>query len=168
MNANGSLNTTYGTNGVALLPGYVSGPLLLQSDGKVLFASYGSIDRTTAPTPVVFPAPVLVTTGTGKKTKVSGVTAFFNTAVDPGMASNVKIYQVRIGTKGRKYIKVKRATYNATNNSVLLQFAKPAKLNNKGYTITFLASTGIVGVGSPILNGGAAYSVYVPPTATTT
>ncbi len=167
LNPNGTLNTSYGTNGMAILPSYVSnGPLLVQNDGKIVFISSDGIGRTTPPAPLVFPSPVLITKGTGSKTKVSGVTIFFNTSVNPGMASNIKIYRVHIGTKGRRNIKLRNATYDGANNSVSLQFRKPAKLNKKGYRIIFMASTGIVGSGSQLLNGGSAFAIYVPPTAT--
>jgi hypothetical protein len=109
----------------------------------------------------------LITTGTGNKTKVSGITVFFNTAVNSTMASNGKIYQVRIGRKGKNLIKIKRATYNSSNNSVTLHFRGSSKLNKKGYQVLIAASTGIVEADAEILNKGAVYMVYAPPTPAT-
>jgi uncharacterized delta-60 repeat protein len=162
----GVLNTSYGTNGVALLPETPQGRLLVQGDDKVVFVDDdGEIDRTTAPVPQVFPTPpVLITNSTGKN--VTGITVFFNTAVNPGMASNVKLYMVKVGAKGKNFIKIKRATYNASNNSVALQFKGSVKLNKKGYTVIIAASTGIVESGAEILNNGAAFSIFVPATST--
>ena len=123
--------------------------------------------RTTAPVPVVVSSPpnYLVTNSTGKK--VTGITIFFNTAVNPAMAQNVKIYMVRVGTKGKNYIKIKRATYNASNNSVTLMFKGSVKLNKKGYQVLIAGSTGIVEAGAEILNNGAMLAVFVPYTSTT-
>ena len=92
----------------------------------MVFTHATAIARTTAPTPVVMTAS-LITTGTGNKTKVSGITVTFNTAINPALAQNVKLYQVKIGAKGKKFIKIKKATYNAATNSVSLLFKGKAQ-----------------------------------------
>ena len=122
----------------------------------MIFTDGSAIFRTTAPTPVVMTAS-LITTGTGNKTKVSGITVTFNTAINPALAQNVKLYQVKIGTKGKKFIKIKSATYNAATNSVSLLFkGKAQKINKKGYTVLIAASLGIVKSenGTNLLNNG--------------
>ena len=64
---------------------------------------------------------------------------------------------MKIGAKGRKFIKIKKATYNAATNSVSLQFkGKAVKINKKGYTVLIAASMGIVKSenGTNLLNNG--------------
>ena len=64
----GTLDTTYGTGGVALLPGTVNSHLLVQTDGKVVYLTPSNIYRTTAPVPAV-QSTAIVITGTGRKAK---------------------------------------------------------------------------------------------------
>src|SRR5262249_29963787 len=96
----GTLNSSYGTNGVALLPASVGTRLLVQSDGKVLFVSGNdSVARTAAPAPQVASTSIIVV-GTGKRAKATGVTITFNTDVNPTLATNASSFVVR-AVKGR-------------------------------------------------------------------
>ena len=168
LTASGALNPSYGSNGVALLGTTypIVSQLLGQSNGNVDFTDGSYVYQTTPPGPAVATQTpgVLLLTPNGKN--VTGITVFFNTSVNSTMASNVKLYAVRIGTKGRSYIKVKRATYNASNNSVTLSFRSAVKLNKKGYQVMITGSTGIVASGAGILNNGAPFSVFISATAT--
>jgi uncharacterized delta-60 repeat protein len=164
LTTSGSLNPSYGSNGVALLPESPTGRLLVQADGKVVFSTGSSIARTTAPVPLVV-SETLVTTGTGKKAGVSGVTIQFNTSVNPTLASNKAYYQVRVGTKGKKFFKIKSVTYNASTRSVTILFSKSAKLNKAGYQV-LIAGSGIVEASGELLNNGGVLPVFVSATTT--
>jgi uncharacterized delta-60 repeat protein len=167
LTTSGSLNTNYGSNGVAILPVGVSGRLLVQSDGRAVFSSPPTgnnvIGRTTAPAPQV-ESMSLVTTGTGGSTKVSAITVQFNTSINSNLASNVTLYRVKIGTKGNTFLRVRKAIYNASDNSVTLQ-VRQARVSKKGYTV-FIDGSGIIKSGAEVLGNGAKVSVYVPPTVT--
>jgi uncharacterized delta-60 repeat protein len=159
----GSLNPSYGSNGVAQLPESVSGALLVQSDGRVVFSSGDSVVRTTAPAPQVVSVS-LVTTGTGKRINVSALTVQFNTNVKASLAANVKYYQVLVGTKGRKFLRLKSASYNANTYTVTLQ-VQSTRLSKLGYTV-MITGSGIVKSGAALLDNGSVLSEYVAPTVT--
>jgi uncharacterized delta-60 repeat protein len=163
LTTSGSLNPSYGASGVAQLPESVSGPLLVQPDGRVVFSSGDSVVRTSAPAPQVVSVS-LVTTGTGSRTKVSAVTVQFNTNINGSLASNAKLYQVLIGTRGRKFLRVKSASYNSGTYTVTLQ-VQPTKLSKLGYTV-MITGSGIVKSGTALLDNGSVLSEYVSPTAT--
>jgi len=166
LTSSGSLNTSYGSNGVALIPETPSGRLLVQADGKVVFNTGGSIVRTTAPVPQVA-STSLVMTGTGKRAKVTAITLQFNTSVNPSLASNVKLYQVRVGQKGKNFLKIKRVTYNASMNSLTIQLSKPTKISSKGYQV-LVTGSGIIEASGEILDNGSVLPVNVSSTPTPT
>ena len=96
----GTLDPTYGTGGVALLPQSVNSRVLVQTDGKVIYNSDLGVARTTAPPPAVA-STTIITQGTGKNAKATGVTISFNTAINPALVKNVKIFVLR-AAKGRQ------------------------------------------------------------------
>ena len=163
LTASGSLNPSYGSNGVALLPESPTGRLLVQADGKVVFNTGSGIARTTAPVPQVVSTSLTVT-GTGSA-KVSAITLQFNTSVNPSLASNVKLYQVRIGQRGRRFLKIKSVFYNASTNSLTIQLRQCAKLSKQGYQV-LVTGSGIIEASGEILNNGLVLPVYVAPTTT--
>ena len=118
----GTLDTTYGTGGVASCRECVNSHLLVQTDGKVIYLNPSNIYRTTAPVPAV-QSTAIVITGTGSKAKASGVTITFNTAVNPTLARNVKIYVLR-GGKPKKTLKLKGPVLDATGRMLTFNFAK--------------------------------------------
>jgi uncharacterized delta-60 repeat protein len=158
MTSAGSLDTAYGTSGVALLPASDDGRLLVQTDGKVLFLSGNEVARTTAPAPQVA-STTIVTTGTGKKASATGVSLTFNTAINPALASNVKVYVVRAG-KGKKLFKIKKLAYNPANYTLTITFAKTPV--GKGFQV-LIAPGGIVGVDGEVLNNN---TIIVAPSTT--
>ncbi len=158
MTSAGALDTTYGTGGVALLPDSVDSRLLIQTDGKALFLSGNEVVRTTAPTPQVA-STTIITTGTGKKAEATGVTLTFNTAVNPSLASNAKVYLIRAG-KGRKLIKIKKVSYDATKQALTFSFAKTPV--GKGFRI-LIAPGGIVAADGQVLNND---TITIAPSTT--
>lgn len=120
----GTLNASYGTGGVALLPAGMGSRLLVQSDGKVLFVSAGdAVARTTAPALQVV-ATTIVTIGTGRKARATGVTITFNTDINPTLAANSSAFVVH-PRKGRRAIRMKRGgvSYNAATRTLTIRFA---------------------------------------------
>ena len=65
--------------------------MVVQSDGKILLNTYSGVARATAPAPAVASTSI-ITHGTGKNASATGVTITFNTAVNPALASNLKVY----------------------------------------------------------------------------
>ncbi len=157
----GTLDTTYGTGGVALLPGTVNSHLLVQTDGKVVYLNPSNIYRTTAPVPAVQSAAI-VTTGTGSKAKAAGVTITFNTPVNPTLARNVKIYMLR-GGKPKKTLKLKGPVLDATGRMLTFNFAK--RSIGKGFLLVITPGA-IVGADGEVANGGAPITITIPPTVT--
>jgi hypothetical protein len=80
------------------------------------------------------------------------------------LASNVKYYQVLVGTKGRRFLRLKSASYNASTYTVTLQ-VQPTRLSKLGYTV-MITGSGIVKAGTALLDNGSVLSEYVPPTVT--
>jgi uncharacterized delta-60 repeat protein len=157
----GALDTTYGTGGAALLPESISSQVLVQSDGKVLFNTYDGVVRTTAPVPAVASTSI-VSTGTGKKVSATGVTITFNTAVNPTLAENVKVYVLR-GGKRKKTIRIKKVSLDATGLDLTFSFARTAV--GKGFQVV-ITPGGIVGADGEVLNGGAPITIVIPPATT--
>jgi uncharacterized delta-60 repeat protein len=158
----GALDASYASGGVAILPAYVSGRMFLQSDGKVVFGSSNGIARSTAPTPAAS-ATSVITTGTGKKAKASGVTITFNTAVNPNLLTNPSLYQVR-AVKGRKLIPLKKrggVAYNPTTQTLTLSFAGKLAVGS-GFQVV-VTTGGIVGADGQIL---PATPIVITPTTT--
>ncbi len=178
----GALDPGYGTNGVAPLPVPVNGPMLVQTDAKVLFvSSLNGIGRTTPtatltgspPTPPPPPSPpspvvqatTIMTTGTGKKARASGVTIAFNTAVNSTLASNITAYLVR-PIKGKKAIKIKKRgiIYSAAAHTVTIEFAKKTAVG-KGFEV-LITPGGIVASDGQVLFDGAATPIVIGPATT--
>ncbi len=164
----GALNTSYGTGGVAVLPYQLSefpdpSPLLAQADGKAVFISSNGVVRTTAPPPVVASTSI-TSTGTGTKAAATAVTITFNTAVNPTLASNIKIYLLK-GLKPRKTLKIKHVTLDSTGRNLTFSFAK-TKIG-KGFQVVITPGA-IVAADGEVLNGGAPFTITIPPSTTTT
>jgi uncharacterized delta-60 repeat protein len=157
----GALDTTYGTGGAALLPESISSQVLVQSDGKVLFNTYDGVARTTAPVPAVASTSI-VSTGTGKTVSATAVTITFNTAINPTLAENVKVYVLR-GGKRKKAMKIKKVSLDATGLDLTFSFAKTAV--GKGFQVV-ITPGGIVGADGEVLNGGAPITIVIPPATT--
>jgi uncharacterized delta-60 repeat protein len=157
----GALDTTYGTGGAALLPESISSQVLVQSDGKVLFNTYDGVARTTAPVPAVASTSI-VSTGTGKTVSATAVTIIFNTAINPTLAENVKVYVLR-GGKRKKAMKIKKVSLDATGLDLTFSFAKTAV--GKGFQVV-ITPGGIVGADGEVLNGGAPITIVIPPATT--
>jgi uncharacterized delta-60 repeat protein len=162
----GTLNTTYGTGGVALLPGQgVSSQLLVQTDGKVVFipdSPGNDVARTTAPTPVIASTSI-TTTGTGRRVAATAVTITFNTAVNPTLASNIKIYVLK-GGKARRAIKIKHVSLDSTGENLSFTFARTPI--SKGFAVVITPGA-IVAADGEVLNNGAPITITIAPTATT-
>lgn len=152
----GALDTSYGTNGVAMLTDSVDGAALVQTDGKVVYNSGYGVVRTTAPTPAVA-STAIVTTGTGKSASATSVTLTFNTAVNPTLVSNIKIYTLKVG---KRTIKIKKVSYNSTTFALTLSFAKTKA--RKGFTLT-IAPGDIVAADGEVLNGGSPITISIMP-----
>jgi uncharacterized delta-60 repeat protein len=164
LTSSGSLDPTYGTNGVALIPAPADTPFVVQPDGKVVFTTSNGVARTTAPVPAVASSTV-VTVGTGTKAKATGVTITFNTAVNPTLSSNVSVYVVRT-VKGRKVVKIKKKggiVYNAATRTLTLSFAAKTAIG-KGFTVV-ITPGGIVGADGEVLSNN---TITITPSTTTT
>ena len=64
--------------------------------------------------------------GSGKHAMATGLTIKFNTGLNPALATNPNLYQVRT-MKGKKLVKLKKKggiTYNASTETLTLNFAK--------------------------------------------
>ncbi len=147
-------------------PVFVGSKLLVQTDGKVLFGADQGVARTTAPVPAVT-TTTIVTTGTGKKAKATGVTLTFNTAINPTLASNIVAYLVR-PMKGKKAIKLKKKggiVYNPTTQTLTLNFASKTAVG-KGFQV-IITPGGIVAADGQILFNGAATPILIAPTTST-
>jgi hypothetical protein len=162
LTASGALTTGYGSNGAAIVPDDVDGRMLQQADGKVVYVSFGYIDRTTAPAPAVV-STTIVTTGTGKKAKASGVTLTFNTAINPVLVSNLTALMVR-PMKGKKAIKIKKGgiVYNPTTQTLTVTFAKKTAVG-KGFQVLIMPG-GVVAADGQVLFNGAAIPILITPT----
>jgi Domain of unknown function (DUF5122) beta-propeller len=151
LTAAGALNTAYGTNGVALLPGSVGSRLLVQSDGKVLFVSGNdSVARTTAPAPQVS-STALIVTGTGRRARATGVTITFNTGINPSLATNQSSFVVR-AVKGRRIVRIRKRgiSYDAATQTLTINFAA-RNVIGKGFQVVITPGA-IVGVDSQTLS----------------
>jgi hypothetical protein len=162
----GALDTNYGSNGVALLPASPNATteVVVQTDGNALFLTDSSqVARTTAPVPAVV-STTIVTTGTGKKAKATGVTLTLNTAINPTLAANITAYLVR-PMKGKKAIKLKKKgaiVYNPTTQTLTLNFAAKTAIG-KGFQV-IITPGGLVAADGEILFNGAAIPILITPT----
>jgi uncharacterized delta-60 repeat protein len=158
----GALDTTYGTGGVALLPGGSVDSLFVQTDGKVVFDDANSIFRTTPPTLAVT-TTTITTGGTVKNPTATAVTITFNTAINPTLAGNIKIYALR-GGKPKKVLKIKHISFDSTDKQLTFTFAK-TKIG-KGFQIVITPGA-IVAADGNVLSGGGIVTITIPPTTTT-
>ncbi len=163
----GALDSSYGTGGVGLLGGATPyGNIALQGDGKIVFSTGGGVARTTAPAPLAL-SVVSLTTGTGKKVKGGKVvTVQFNTALNPVLAGSVSSYQVRNGTKGKKFLAIKSVSYDASTFTTTINLKQAAP--TKGTLQLILSASGIVGQDSALLNGGQSVTMTISRTAPST
>lgn len=151
LNADGSVDTAYGSNGLALL-GTSADTFAVQPDGKVVLVD-GRVSRTTAPEPKVVEA-LLAQVGKGKNARVGGVTVRFNTRLNQKLALKKGTYQIRLGTKGKNFLAIKRIGFDATTNTATLTLVRPLVLSKKQVLQVVLSAAGIVGADSQVLNGG--------------
>jgi uncharacterized delta-60 repeat protein len=143
-------DTSYGTNGVALVPAAPTTRMFVQADGKVVYIAGDEVARTTPPTPAAA-TTTIITTGTGKKAKATGVTIRFNTAVNPNLLTSPTIYQVRPNGK-KKVLKLKKkggVAYNAATQTLSLTLASKTAIG-KGFQVVVITS-GIVGADGQVL-----------------
>ncbi len=158
----GGLDTTFGTDGEAVIPEPVESRMLMQSDGKLIFrAGDNVVARTTAPAPqVASTAPIV--TGSGKKAKAMGVTITFNTGINATLASNVSSYLVR-PMKGRRAIRIKKGgvSYNATTRTLTIKFAAKNPLGN-GFQV-LITPGAIIGADAQTLSTNI---ILIPPPTT--
>jgi uncharacterized delta-60 repeat protein len=159
----GGLDTSFGTNGAAIIAGNdIDGRMVMQSDGKVDFLTFNGVARTTAPAPAAATTSI-VTTGTGKNAKATGVTITFNTAVNPTLLTDPSLYAVRT-VKGRKVIKLKKrggVSYNAATQTLTLNFAGKTAVGS-GFQVV-VTSGGIVGADGQVLS---TTPIVITPTTT--
>jgi uncharacterized delta-60 repeat protein len=150
MTPNGAPDPSYGPNGVALVPTFgINSRLFVQMDGKVVFLSGSQVARTTAPTPAAA-TTTIITKGTGKKAKATGVTIRFNTAVNPNLLTSPSIYQVRPhGKKTLIKLKKKGISYNAATQTLTLTFASKTAIG-KGFDVVVVTG-GIIGADGQVL-----------------
>jgi uncharacterized delta-60 repeat protein len=157
----GTPNTSYGTNGVALIPAAPTTRMFVQADGKVVYIAGGEVARTTPPTPAAA-TTTIITKGTGKKAKATGVTITFNTAVNPNLLTNPSIYQVRPhGKKTLIKLKKKGVSYNAATQTLTLNFAQKTAIG-KGFDVVVLTG-GIVGADGQVL---PSTPIFIAPSTT--
>ena len=156
----GGLNTSYGISGAALLPqsySYGNGKLAVQPDGKIVFATYSGLVRTTAPAPKVLKAQ-MVAVSVKKNAPVKTIKVKFNTALNAALANKKTSYQVRLGKKGKRFLEIKKVSYDASTfeTTITLKSAVP-----KGVVQVMLSSLGIAGADSQLLNNGEDTAVTV-------
>ncbi len=166
----GTLDSSFGTAGVGLLGGAsLSGNIVVQPGGKILFANYAGVSRTTAPPPQVLTA-LPVTTGTGKKLMIKSLTLKFNTAVHSTMAGKISAYQAQLrvtSTKGKvkrvqtTNLKIKSVQYDPNTYTVTINLAQP--VSPKSALQVVISSAGIVGFDSQVLNNGLDTTVMISP-----
>ncbi len=159
----GAPDTTFGTDGLALVPDDVNSRLVLQPDGEVFFWSIESSDKiesATGPVPAVV-STSMITTGAAKKAQATGVTITFNTAINRVPASQVKVYLIRHG-KGKKAIKVKKVSYDSTTSTLTLRFSRTAA--KEGFRVA-IAPGIITGDDGEDLFEGAVWPIVIAPPA---
>jgi uncharacterized delta-60 repeat protein len=150
LNPNGTPDATYGPGGMAVLPLSVDSRLLRQADGKLDFLSGGQVVRTSSTTTAV--STTIITAGSGKKARATGVTITFNTAVNPALLTDPSLWLVR-AVKGRRHIKIKKkggVSYNGATDTFTLDFARKTALGS-GFVVVITAR-GIVGADGQVLS----------------
>ncbi len=134
-----------------MIPEPIDGRLLLQPDGKVISLSGYNVIRTTAPALAVA-SSTIVTTGTRKKIKATGVTVTFNTPVIPALLTDPRFYQVR-ATKGKRIVELKKKggiAYDAPTQTLTLRFARKTAVG-AGFRLV-VSSGGIVAMDGQVLS----------------
>ncbi len=150
----GALDPTYGTNGIALVPGYSASSIVVDSSGKVLFVDYNGVKRTTPPAPAVVSA-TYTAIGKPKHLKFNTIKIKFNTKLNKLLAGKLATYQIRVGgSKSKKFIKIKKVTYNDSTNTVTLTTNSTAVPSLKTGLFALFTASGIHGADSQSLNGG--------------
>jgi len=151
--AGGGVNTAYGTNGTAIINGTsASGNVAVQPDGKLVFANYQGVSRTTAPAPVVVTAQ-LVMPNTNKNAKSNTIVVHFNTALNPTLANNKKSYLIKVGKRGRPNANmIRRVRYDAATQSVTITLKQ--KFNRKAQLFVVVNPVGLASADSQFLNNG--------------
>ncbi len=164
----GALDTTYGSNnGMALLPFTdATGRLVVQSDGKAVFATNQGIPghgiaRTTAPVPAVI-ADAVVTSGVGNHARVTAITIQFNMALNPPLSDNSKLYHVRVGSRGRHFLKIKKVVFDATTSTLTIRLRQHVKAGK--VLQVRLTGSGIIQAYGQFLDNGSVLLVTVPTT----
>jgi uncharacterized delta-60 repeat protein len=138
--------------GLARIPFVAPNTLVVQPDGKVLIAA-GRIVRTTAPEPKVTEA-VLTPIGRGRNIRFNGIQVRFNTRVNQILAARKGTFQVRLGTRGRNFVTVRRVTLDADGQGARLILARPVSLTARQVLQVLISGAGIVGADSQVLNKG--------------
>jgi len=147
----GALDTGFGMAGAAILPISMNGRMIIQTDGKVAFGSFNGVARTTAPTPTVVSTSIL-TTGTGRRAKATGVTITFNTGINPTLATTSPIYLIR-PARGRQTIKLRKRggiSYDATTQTLTFRFARNTAVGS-GFRV-LVAPGAILGADGQVLS----------------
>ncbi len=160
LTAAGMLDSTFGTAGVALLPlgGTLGNSLMVQPDAKIIFEDSGDVFRTTPPTLAVASTSITTTgTSTGTNAKATAVTIVFNTAINPILAKNIKVYVLRAG-KTKKLVKIKSVSLDSTGERLTLHFAKTPV--GKGFQVVIVPG-GIVAADGNVLFGGASTPIVI-------
>jgi uncharacterized delta-60 repeat protein len=155
----GAADTTFGGDGLALLSSDVGSQLLVQPDGGVLYQSIqtgNQIGHAAGPVPAIVSTSVM-TTGAARRARAVGVAITFNTAVDPALARDIKIYPDRRG-KATKGIKVKKVSYDAATSTWTVRFAGTTA--REGFRIVITPGV-IEGEDGEVLFGGATLPVVV-------
>jgi uncharacterized delta-60 repeat protein len=148
-----ALDTSFGSSGVALLPTRLTGRMLVQTDGKILFPNGSGVARTTTTaSALAITNTALTTTGMGKNSRATGLTVGFNTGIDPVLATNVNIYQVKT-VKGNKVVKLRKKspiTYDASSQTLTIHFASKTAVG-KGFQVV-LSPGAIVAADGQVLS----------------
>ena len=159
----GGLDPTYGTGGIALVPGSTASSIAVDSSGKVLYVdnNNGTVNRTTPPAPAVVSA-TYTPIRKGKSLKFNSVKIKFNTKLNAVLAGKKGDYQLRVGSKGKKFIKINNVTYDASSNTVTLSIKSTAVPSTKsGGLFALFTASGIHSADSQMLNGGNDLAVQV-------
>ncbi len=159
LTSGGTLDPTYDHGGVAILPTSINRSMVMQPDGKVLFATYDGVARVTAPPPAVMATKIL-TSGAGKKTKATALTLTFNTGLNETLSKNIKVYVIH-NAKGKNNFKIKKngITYEAATQTLTIRFANKTAIG-KGFQVV-LAPGAIIGADGQVL---ASNTIPVPAT----
>ena len=132
--------------------------------GKLVFLS-GRRGRShrTAPACPAAADTTIITAGSEKKARATGVTITFNTAVNPALLADPGLYQVR-AVKGRRHIKIRKkggVSYNVTTDTLTLDFAGKTAIGSSFEVM--ITTSAIVGADARSL---ASTPIIISPTTT--